>query len=203
MDTPVCRLVLIRSSLALVAWLNFGGVIRFAGTWRLIWSQTIPQAEVTLNHCNFMLIERYLSQCSRQQFQISLSHTHTLIASSFLSLTISSSLSPSLSPLSIPPSFRLCFSLRNPSNTIQHQSMLILCVGLCGCVTLSQPFVNTLQRIYGVVLKDHTQDCEALFPISSYLFVSLYISSGCHLIQSIFSCFPDRVQKCILNLTWL
>lgn len=37
--------------------INFWSIIRFAGTWRLARSLTIPQAEAAVCHCNFMLIE--------------------------------------------------------------------------------------------------------------------------------------------------
>lgn len=163
MDTPVCHLVLIRSSLALVAWLNFRGVIRFAGTWRLSWSQTIPQAEATLHHCNFMLIERYLSQCSRQ-FQIfhSLSNSLPLLfsLSHYLFLFVPLSFF-SFHPSLLQTLLQLKKSQRNYSVPVN----VIVCVGLCGCVTLSHPFVNTSQRICCIVLKDCTDDCSALFII--------------------------------------
>lgn len=45
--------------------INFWSIIRFAGTWRLARSLTIPQAEAAVCHCNFMLIEE------RELFRIS------------------------------------------------------------------------------------------------------------------------------------
>lgn len=47
--------------------INFWSIIRFAGTWRLARSLTIPQAEAAVCHCNFMLIEK------RELFKISFS----------------------------------------------------------------------------------------------------------------------------------
>lgn len=51
--------------------INFWSIIRFAGTWRLVRSLTIPQAEAAVCHCNFMLIER------RELFKISFSPPFT------------------------------------------------------------------------------------------------------------------------------
>lgn len=60
--------------------INFWKIIRFAGTWRLAWSLTIPQAEATICHCNFMLIER------RELFKMSFSPPFLL----FLTVPLSS-----------------------------------------------------------------------------------------------------------------
>lgn len=168
MDTPVCHLVLIRSSLALVAWLNFGGVIRFAGTWRLRWSQTIPQAEATLHHCNFMLIERYLSQCSRQQFQISRSLSNSL------PLLFSPSLSLCPAPfLFFAPLPRLTLLQLKKSKT--HYSVnLVFCVGLRCCVTMSRPCKQIIMDIL-YSLKGWHRGLLSIFP---HLFI--------------FYCFPQH-----------
>lgn len=60
--------------------INFWKIIRFAGTWRLARSLTIPQAEATVCHCNFMLIER------RELFKMSFSPPFLL----FLTVPLSS-----------------------------------------------------------------------------------------------------------------
>lgn len=172
MDTPVCRLVLTRSSITLVAWIQFGVSHQICWHFEIKQISDNPSSRGNpppLHHCHFMLIERYFS---RLQFQISYTLTHNHCG-------LSLPLSLLLFLFAPPPLFLLSTSL--PQTVLQFNKSqwapvnLSLCVGPFGCVTLSQPFVNTLQRINCLVFRDHTEGCKALFLITSYLSVSLDI----------------------------